>query len=588
MLTFRMLLPFVLPHWPRFAAAALAVVGGSAVAVLRPWPLKVLFDDVLLTRASEGSAQNVLLAVVAAIAALALVDGALGYARQRLVQATGQRVASALRVALYDRLQRLSLAYHDRQRTGDLLTRLTKDVDRVQELLAANLVESFASALTLVGMVAVMVRLDLPLTVAAVTLVPLLLIAVSRHRREIGEAEEHARRREGDVASLAQQTFAAIRLVKTFGQERAESVRFGSRTEEALRANLRITNAEAAFASMIDILTALALAAVIWFGAQRVVSGYLTPGDLIVFIAYLRDFFGPVRTLSRLGGRLSRTKVRAARIAEVLREEPGVADLPGARVAPRRFSGRVEFDRVTFAYLAGRPVLHDVSFRVEPGQTVALVGSTGAGKSTIAALLLRLYDPQAGRVAIDDVDIRQYRLEGLRAQIAVVPQRTVLFAATVRENISYGRPGASLNDVVRAAKAANVHDLITGLPHGYDSVIGERGETLSGGQQQLVAIARALMRDAPCVILDEPTVGLDAATERLVLEALERLVAARTVFVIAHRFATIRRADRVLVIEQGRIVESGAPDELLARGGRYAALDELQRSGPPIAARRGA
>jgi ATP-binding cassette subfamily B protein len=452
---------------------------------------------------------------------------------------------------------------------------VTKDVDKVQEFLTEDVVETAASALKLVGMLGILYWLDWQLSLALTAFLPLFLVAISLYRRRIKQAEGRVRRKEGDISSLAQEALTSIRLVKSYGREQFEEARFEAHSGEALDAGLQVSRAEAAFASVVEVLSAVALAGLVWLGAQRVLSGSLTPGGLLVFIAYFRDFYEPTRSLAKLSGRLSKVSVRAEKIAAVLHEVPTIQDQPDARPAPP-LRGQIQFERVSFSYAPGQPVLSDISFEVQPGQVVALVGATGAGKSTLAGLVPRLYDPTAGRVLLDGQDLRTFTLASLQAQISVVLQGALLFRATVRENIAYGRPRARFEEIVAAAKAANAHDFILRLPDGYNTVIGERGDTLSGGQRQRIAIARALVRNTPLLILDEPTTGLDAKAEQVVLEALEHLMAGRTTLVIAHKLSTIRRADSILVLSHGRIVERGTHRELLALGGMYAELYRLQ------------
>jgi ATP-binding cassette subfamily B protein len=577
----RLFVPFFLPHWPAITLTAALVLAGTVTGLLRPWPLKFLFDAVLLPGASASSTHLALILIALAIAGIAVLDAVLGFLRQYVLKAAGHRVAFSLRLALYGQIQRLSLAFHDRQQTGELMTRVTKDVDKVQDLITGSVVDATANVLTLGGMVVVMLVLDWQLALAMVALLPALFVSVSRYRRRIKQAEQELRRKEGDITSLAQETISSIRLVKAFGREDFERERFEAETEEALDANLRVSRVEAAFGSLMDVLLAVALAALVWLGAQRVIAGDLTPGDLLVFITYIREFYGPTRALSKLAGQVSRTAVRAEKVAEVLLEQPAIRDLPGAVDAPP-LHGDIRFEHVDFHYERKSPVLVDVDFEAHPGQLVALVGASGAGKSSLVGLIARLYEPNRGRILVDGRDIRSYTLASVQKQIGFVLQSSVLFRASIRENIAYGRPDARFPDIVRAARIANADEFILKLPRGYDTIVGERGDTLSGGQRQRIVLARAVVRDAPILILDEPTTGLDARSERVLLDALERVIAGRTTIVIAHKLSTVRRADVILVIDQGRIVERGRDEELIVRGGRYAELDRLQR--PPASA----
>ena len=565
--------PYALRHWPGIAGAAAMVLAGTAVGLLQPWPLKYLFDDVLI--GGGPGKQRLLLLIAGAIVAISVLGSAFGFLRQYLLKAAGQKVAFALRAAVYERIQRLPLSFHDRQQTGDLITTVTKDVDKVQELVTDSAVEASANVLTLAGMVGVMFALDWQLALVTMSLIPMLLLSLRYYRRRVKEAERHIRRKEGDIASLAQEALTSIRLVKVFGRERFESDRFRDHTEEALGATLRVSRIEAAFGSFLNVLTSMALGTLVWFGARQVLAGRLTAGELLIFVAYLKDFYSPVRALSKLAGSIGRARVRAEKLGQVLDEPESVADGPDARPAPP-LQGNVRFEHVSFSYLPDREVLTDVDFEVQPGQVVAIVGPTGAGKSTIAALMPRLYDPTEGRILVDGADIRELQLASYRPQISLVLQSALLFRATVRENIAYGRPDASYEDIVRAARIANAHEFITALPQGYDTLVGERGDTVSGGQRQRIAIARAIVRDSPILLLDEPTSGLDARSERLVLDALDRLMEGRTTFVIAHRLSTVRNADLILVVDGGRIVERGRHEELLALGGRYRELHQLQ------------
>lgn len=564
--TFR---PFVQPHSWRMAAGTALVLAGTATGLLRPWPLKYLFDNVLAGDATPASARVALLLVAAAIAAIAAADGAFKALRRYILGAAGQKVGFGIQTAVYDRLQHLSLTFHDKYATGELITRITKDVENVQTLATETLVEAGSHALKLVGIVIVTYWLDWRLGLAMLILAPILLLASTRYRQRVHAAEQEAREREGEMTSVAQETLSAMRLVKAYGRESLETTRFTTHARQWTGAAVRVLRTEAVLGAVVDALVAVVIAGLVWLAAAQVLAGAITVGVLVIFISYLREFYDPVGSLSKLAGRISRIRVRAERIADVLRETPTVRDLPGATPAPR-LRGRIEFEHVTFGYVPTEPVLKDVSFRVEPGQVVALAGPTGSGKTTVAALVARLYDPSHGRVLIDGRDVRSYTLASLRPQIAWLLQDSILFRATVWDNIAYGRPDATREEIIAAAKTANAHGFIMALPNGYDSLIGERGETLSGGQRQLIAIARAIIRDAPILILDEPTAGLDAASQRIVRDALERLVRGRTALLISHDVENLRLADVILVLENGRVVDRGSYRELLASGRRFA------------------
>jgi ABC-type multidrug transport system fused ATPase/permease subunit len=480
-----------------------------------------------------------------------------------------------LRVALFAHVQGLSLSFHERQRTGDLITRVTADVDKTQALITEDLMKNLGEALTLLGMGAIMLWMDWQLALVVLAVVPLLFVLVQRYRVQIRAEARRLRQQEGQVASLAQEALASIKVVQTYGQEEYVTEQFKEETQAALDAGLHVSRLGASFGWLVNVTTALGTALVVVIGAQRVLAGALTPGDLLVFLAYVRDFYSPMRTLSRLFIKLSETWVRLERITEVLAEESGVREEPMAQPAPA-LVGRLQFEKVNFSYPTRKAVLTDIDFTVEPGQVVALVGPTGAGKSTLVSLVPRLYDPSAGRVLLDGQDIRRFTLASLRSQIATVLQETILFRASVRENIAYGRPGASNAELERAAKLAGADDFIQRLPDGYATLLGERGATLSGGQRQQLAIARALVRNAPLLILDEPTTGLDARAEGEVLAALERLIAGRTTLLITHQLRLVQQADLILVLESGRIVEQGVHAHLIHSGGLYARLYAAQ------------
>jgi ATP-binding cassette subfamily B protein len=569
--------PFLRPQWPGCLLAALLAVAGTGIALLKPWPLKYLFDEVLLPTGNPTSQdiQYILVLVVAALAGIAVLDSLVSAARSYILTVVGERVSASIRTKLYDHLQRLPLAYHEGTPTGELTTRLTGDVDKVRALLTVTLVDASTHVLTLAGMAGVLLVMDWQLSLALLLVLPLLLLTVSSFRARIRTVEENARDSEGDLAAVAQESLVAIKLVKAAGREDDESKRFRRHSDAAVTAVLRSARTSAAFGAAVDAVVAVATTGLIWLGAQRVLNGALTPGDLVIFTSYLRDFFGPTRALSKLPAQLARAGVRAARIADTLRRSPDIQDKPGALPAgpPRK---QLSLHGVGFAYTHDRPVLRDVNLTVPVGSTLAVVGPTGAGKSTIAALMCRLQDPTSGRVLLDGTDLRDLTGASLHTQVGLVTQDAVLFRASVRENIAYGRPDASLEEVQDAARAAQAHNFVQALPRGYDTVLAERGATLSGGQKQRLALARGLLQGCPVLVLDEPTTGLDAQSEHALLEALLQVASVRTTVIITHRMAAAMAADEIIVLDAGRVVERGTHHRLITGGGLYAEMCRLQ------------
>jgi ATP-binding cassette, subfamily B, bacterial len=575
------------PHWRVLGVAFVAILAESAADILGPWPLKVIMDDVLGPRplppwlasfvGGVGGSEKLaaLHLAVGAVLLIAAVGAVSTYAEKYLTTSTGQRVAHKLRLTLYHHIQRLSLSFYEQRRTGDLLVRMTSDIDAVQDFVSTALLGVLVSVLTLAGMVCVMFYLNWEFTLVALAVAPALFLTVYRLTRRIKRESRAVKEKESEIASLVQESLSAIRVVKAFAREDYEEERLSRESLASVEAALRARNAKAKLAPAVDLIVAAGTCLVLWYGARLVLAGELTAGAMLVFFLYLGKMYQPMRDLSKMTDTLSKAAVGFERIREVLRTESQVRDLPGARPAPS-FAGRIEVERVTFGYGGGSPALRDVSLRVEAGQFVALVGPTGAGKSTLLGLVARLYDPLSGVVRIDGEDVRRFTLESLRSQVSFVLQETVLFRAPVWENIAYGRPGASRAEIIRAAETANAHAFIERLSEGYDTVVGERGATLSGGQRQLIAIARAVIRDAPILLMDEPSSGLDAASEALVFQALARLMKGKACVVIAHRLATVTRADRIFVIKDGALTESGTHAELLARGGLYSNLYNIQ------------
>ncbi len=578
------------PHWKTLSIAFVAVLGESATDLLEPWPLKVVFDYVLGSKKMPDwlaglinpilGQDKVAILEFAALAVLVIaVAGALSsYTEKYLTTSVAQWVSHDLRRTLYHHIQRLSLSYHDHKRTGDLITRVTADIDSIQSFISQALLGLIVQVLTLFGMIAVMFYLDWRFTVLALSVTPALFIVVYGFTRQIKEASRAVRKKEGEIASVAQEVLSSMRLVKAFSREDYEQERFEQQSLATVETALQARALKAKLAPAVEVIVAIGTALVLWYGVKLVLNGEITTGSLLVFLLYLGKMYKPMRELSKMTDTISKTAVGYERVREVIETEREVRNLPGARPAPA-FKGKIEFSHVDFGYSSDLLALKDVNLQIEPGQVAALVGPTGAGKTTIASLVARFYDPVKGQVKIDGNDIRRYKLKSLRSQISFVLQENLLFRAPVWQNIAYGRPEASRKEIIEAAKLANAEEFIARLPEGYDTMVGERGVTLSGGQRQRIAIARAIIRNAPILILDEPTTGLDAASEELVFEALSRLMEGKTSIVIAHRLATVRRADVIFVLDKGMIVEQGTHEELLRRSGLYAELYEIQFRG---------
>jgi subfamily B ATP-binding cassette protein MsbA len=567
--------------------AVLAMVVDASLTVFRPWPLKVVIDRVLSHRSTRVpflsvwldnttlSRMHILYGACVATILIALSTGLLTYWYTRTLGIVGQHFVFDLRCRLFAHMQRLSLRFHDTQRRGDLITRLTSDIQAIQDLISNGLIVLGSNAFLLIGMLVLMFWLNWQFAFVALSVAPLLFWTVFRYTHRIKLAAREARVSAGLLASLAQETLASIRIVQGLAQEEQQNDRFEAQSETSLRSYLEGVRYQARVAPLVDVFAAAGLALVMWFGTTHVMQGHLTTGDMVVFFAYVTNLYSPMKALARLSYVTSKATVGAERIADILSVRSEVTDRPGAREISQ-YVGEIEFRDVSFEYQSRQPVLSRINLRIAPGEKVAIVGATGAGKSTLISLVPRLYDPSSGTVSIDGEDIRNYSVQSLRAQISLVLQDSLLFSGTIRENIAFGRPDASDKEIVAASVVANAAEFIDRLPEGYETLVAEGGATLSGGQKQRIAIARAVLRASPILILDEPTSGLDAASERTVIDALERAARGRTTLLIAHRLTTVRLADRIIVLEKGRIVEEGPHQELLARKGNYAHLYSLQ------------
>ncbi|MEM1255016.1 MAG: ABC transporter ATP-binding protein [Cyanobacteria bacterium P01_H01_bin.21] len=575
--------PYVRQQWSLLLVSGVALIADVGLRILEPWPLKVVFDYVLIpdteTTALFGQTNldPVILLTVAALSIVGVTGlrAIAGYWSTVSLAILGSRVMAQVRNQLYRHLQRLSLDYHSKARSGDLIVRVSSDASRLQEILLTAALPLVVSVLTLASMIGVMAWLDFKLTLLSLVTFPLFGVAATRLSRRIRSASSQQRQREGAVAATAAESLAAIKLVQALSLEDAFADVFDQQNRSSLAESVETKRLAANLERTVDVLIALGTALVLWYGARLVIRDALSPGDVLVFLTYLKNAYKPVRNFAKYTGRLSKAAASGERILNVLEQKPDICDRTDAVPAPI-FKGAVQLKDLSFAYTPDQDILKKINLSVQPGQQIALVGPSGSGKSTLMSLLLRLYDPTEGQLKIDGHDIRDYTLESLRPQISVVLQDSLLFAATIRENIAYGIAGASDQEIESAARLANAHGFIMDLPDGYNTVVGERGSTLSGGQRQRVAIARAAMRRTPILILDEPTSGLDNASEQAVAEALRRLAKNRTTFLITHDLHLATPADQVLYMEQGEVVEQGTHTELMRNNGPYATLFRMQ------------
>ena len=568
------LLAYLKPHRWRITWALAQVLLISGFELLKPWPLQIVIDNALGNKpfpiaALSSSPGNLLLLASVGIVVVHFGAGALTLLHNYTAIRIGQYMVNDLRGALYAHLQRLSLAFHSRQRVGDLLYRITADSFAVQTMIMNGALPILSALVLLAGMLVVLFPIDPALTMLALTVVPALFALISLFNRKIVEVAGDVRTTESRVYSLVQWAMSSIKLVQAFTKEEEEHQRFMGASRESLQATLRLYSWQTLYSGTVNLVIAGGTALVVFSGARAVISGTLSIGQLIVFISYLAQLYAPINQITQSWGMIAGARVGARRIFEILDTEPDLED--GTRnFPPSGACGEVAWSGVSFRYRPDTPILTGVDLNVPAGTKIAVVGPTGAGKSTLLGLLPRFYDPSAGSVAIDGVDVREYTLRSLRNQIAMVLQPPLIFPLSVRDNIAYGRPGADDAAIEQAARLARIDDLIASLPAGYDTLLGESGASLSEGEKQRITIARALLRNSPILIIDEPTSALDVTTEALVMAGIEGLMAGRTTFIIAHRLSTVRRCDRIVVLRGGLIVEQGTLPELLRRDGFFA------------------
>ncbi|MGH8014024.1 MAG: ABC transporter ATP-binding protein, partial [Candidatus Binataceae bacterium] len=545
-----------------------------------PWPLKIVIDNVLrgVPLKSAWLPKSPVTLLVAACVALVVLYTALAMfniTSNYITISIGQRMVNELRARMFEHLQRLSLSFHRRREVGDLMVRIAYDSFSLQTIAMNGLFPVLSSSLLLIGMFVVMIRMDATLTIIALAVVPALFILIASVSGRIDRLASRARVKESRLYTVAHQALAAIHVVQAFTREPESYREFVQSSGESLGETLKLYTFQTIYTGGISVMIAFGTAAVIYVGARHVMSGKLTIGDLVVFVTYLASLYAPINQMFQTYGQIEGAKAGLRRCLELLELEPEIRDRPGARVLVSA-RGQIDFDNVAFAYESGRPVLRNISFSVRPGEIVAIVGPSGAGKTTLASLLARFYEPDEGTIRIDGHDTRELTLNSVRRNIAIVLQPPLVLAGTLRTNIVLGRPAANETEIATAVRMARLDQVVAGLPGGLDEIVGQGGHSLSEGEAQRVTIARALLKNAPILIMDEPTSALDAETESMVLAAVRDAMRGRTTLVIAHRLATIRNADRILVLREGVITEQGDFDELLSRGGFFSHLYHLQ------------
>jgi ABC-type multidrug transport system fused ATPase/permease subunit len=576
------------PYRRTLVVILLAMLVETAMSLATPWPLKIILDNVvgdhkltpwlhhlagdLLRRDSR---MHVAALAASAFVLIALLGAIASYIDNYYTESVGQWVAHDLRMKMYEHLQRLSLGYYNTHATGTILSTITADIQTIEGFASSSTLNIVVDMLTIVCMLGLMFWLNWDFTLIAVAVTPFLLLFVSRFKKAVKKATREVRKEQSEIVAVVQQGLESIQAVKAFGQEKAEQAQLQAVSEATVSAALKARSVKALLSPVVTITVAACTAIVLWRGAALILAGSMTVGSLTVYLAYLTKFFKPVKDLATTTNAVAQAAVGTERIRAILDTDTVMPEKEDG-LAPETVAGEIEFEHVAFGYDPSYPILTDVSFKIKPGQFVGIVGPTGSGKSTVVSLIPRFYDVQSGAVRIDGRDVCDYKLKSLREKIGYVLQDTVLFRGTIFENIAFGRPEATKEEIVAAAKLANADEFISRMPLGYETLVGERGSTLSGGQRQRIGIARVMVRNSPILLLDEPTAALDSESEKLVIDALQRLMEGRTVIAIAHRLSTIRDANQIVVITGGVVAESGTHEELMTRNGLYAELHRTQ------------